>query len=216
MRFHSSYEVLGRMRSDFHESEIKNEPMFFSCSLAHAFEHGGPITKEFVTALPNQWNEDPTAIFDSRVHMLMPGWLPCIPGWHHDDVPRRDSDGQPDYANHGEAIHILALVNGDVAPTELAVGSCSLHTEPLKIGRPLYGEWHEEIETLIAGGSLTRARAGNGFLIAFDWQTFHRGVPAVRNGWRWFGRVSRKSTRRIKNELRRQVQVYLPVPNEGW
>lgn len=35
--------------------------------------------------------------WDIKVHMLMPGQYPCIPGWHHDMVPR-DESGRQDYS----------------------------------------------------------------------------------------------------------------------
>ena len=55
--------------------------------------------------------------------------------------------------------------------------------------------------------------------------TWHRGTPAVANGWRFFIRASRyynasgePIARRNPrtNELRRQVQVYMSAENAGW
>jgi len=55
-------------------------------------------------------------------------------------------------------------------------------------------------------------------LVYFDCDTFHTGTKAVKNGWRWFGRVSRNTDRvnKITNEIRKQAQVYLEFPMEGW
>src|ERR1700749_4013133 len=66
---------------------LKNEPMFFNSDLNFAYEAGGPATRSFIDALPDGWKAEP-AVIDTRVHMLMPGWFPAIPGFHHDDVPR--------------------------------------------------------------------------------------------------------------------------------
>ena len=43
-------------------------------------------------------------------------------------------------------------------------------------------------------------------------------LQTVRNGWRWFGRVSRNTDRvkNITNEIRVNAQVYLEFPMEGW
>ena len=53
-------------------------------------------------------------------------------------------------------------------------------------------------------------------LIDFNWQTFHKGNAATGPGWRWFVRISRLTGRKITNERRNQVQIYLPAPNAGW
>lgn len=211
MNFNSTATVLGQM-DEFEESVIKNEPMFFSASLKYAMEHGGPITKNFLNLLP--WRcDDGTMIFDSRVHMLMPGWYPCIPGWHHDDVPRTRKDGQPNY-NHGKSSHIMALVNGNICPTYFAIGECDLPEVP--IGKTVYKEWHPLVELLIKNGRLDLWQCPSNRLVQFNYQSFHRGSPAVENGWRWFGRVTRNSTRERTNEIRKQVQIYMSEEYAGW
>ena len=46
----------------------------------------------------------------------------------------------------------------------------------------------------------------------------HTGQRAISNGWRWFIRLSRNTDRqnKISNEFRRQAQVYLEFPTQGW
>lgn len=212
----------GRFESDFSVQQIKNEKMFFSSSVDYAFDLGGPITRAFIKSLPVSFLAD-DAVFDSRVHMLMPGWYPCIPGWHHDDVPRGD-DGQPDYNHHGDAEHVLGLVGADIAPTEFLHGNIFL--PPYWNGQePLYSEWHRIIEREVEfrGSSgcddddaIRIEKAESGVLYRFGWSLLHRGTAAVKSGWRWFGRVSVRSTRKQTNEIRNQVQVYLPETNRGW
>lgn len=53
-------------------------------------------------------------------------------------------------------------------------------------------------------------------IVYFDCHSFHRGVKAIENGWRWFGRVTIDTNRIPTNELRKQVQVYLDKVNAGW
>ena len=202
---------------------IKKEPMFFNSDYQFAFENGGEVTKAFLTALPDDWKNE--LVFDSRVHMLMPGWYPAIPGWHHDDVPRPEipvgqhfiTAGQPDYDNpRYKAEHIMALVNAEICPTKFVLGDCIMPAIPE--GELIYRKWHEEVERIIADKKVKVVECPNKQLIYFDWQTFHTGIKAVTNGWRWFGRVSRKTerTNKITNEIRTQVQVYLEFPMEGW
>jgi len=220
--FISSVKEVGTFYNDFSQDTIKKEPMFFNASVAYAKEHGGVVTRCFLDALPDGWD---TAVFDSRVHMLMPGWYPAIPGWHHDDVPRPAippgqhfiTAGQPDYDNpRYESEHILGLVNGDICPTKFALGQCIMPAIPE--GELIYRKWHSEVNRLIAEGQLEEYSSPSGKLLYFDWQAFHSGVKATGNGWRWFGRLSRNTDRQnqITNEIRSQVQVYLEFPMEGW
>jgi hypothetical protein len=204
------------IRDDWPVEVIKNEPMLFNCSLDGAYRLGGLITRNILAALPVDWDES-ACVVDSRVHMLMPGWFPCIPGYHHDDVPRTRSDGQPDYdAPAYRADHLMVLVNGSVCPTEFAVGRSTFPRVPL--GETIYKHWHKRVEADLASGALKRIDAPPNRFIGFDWQTWHQGTRARASGWRFFIRFTRNSdrVRSITNEVRRQVQVYLESPMEGW
>jgi hypothetical protein len=222
--FISQYKNVGTFADSVKNDDIKNEPMFFNCDFNFAMEKGGDITKSFLNALPESWKEQPL-VFDSRVHMLMPGWFPAIPGWHHDDVPRAEipvgkhfiTAGQPDYDNPKyKSEHILGLVNADVCPTLFATGHCTMPAIPE--GELIYRAWHLEVEKLINEGVLQVDQCKDRTLCYFDWETFHTGTKAVANGWRWFGRVSRNTERihKVTNEIRVNAQVYLEFPMEGW
>lgn len=119
--FNSQLEF-GASMNAFSEDQIKNEPMFFSCNREFVMKHGGPLSINFLNNLSNEFENANDLIIDSRVHMLMKGWFPCIPGYHHDDVPR-GANGQPYYNNPSYlAKHCMALQNGKIAPTEFALG----------------------------------------------------------------------------------------------
>lgn len=223
-KFLSNTTIVGNFAQSCTNEQIKNEPMFFNCDLKYAYEHGGPITRSFIDNLPDDWKNCDT-IFDSRVHMLMPGWYPAIPGWHHDDVPRPAiptgqhfiTAGQPDYDNpRYKSEHIMGLVNADVCPTEFALGECTMSAIP--DGELIYRKWHEEVKECIDKTILERVKAKDRTLYEFNWETFHTGVRAESNGWRWFGRISRNTdrTNNITNEIRVNAQVYLEFPMEGW
>jgi hypothetical protein len=219
--FESDIKLLKKFKCS--DEDIKNEPMFFNCDYNFAYKHGGPVTKAFLLSLPSEWHRD--VVFDSRVHMLMPGWYPAIPGWHHDDVPRPEiptgqhfiTAGQPDYDTpRYKSEHIMALVNAEICPTEFVIGDCKMPAIPE--GELIYRAWHKEVEKLIKDNKVKVVKAPDRQLIYFDCDTFHTGQQAVNNGWRWFGRVTRNSERvnKITNEIRSQVQVYLEFPMEGW
>lgn len=219
--FNSNISLLNKFECD--ESLIKHEPMFFNSSYQYAYENGGPITKSFLEALPEDWKE--SVVFDSRVHMLMPGWYPSIPGYHHDDVPRPEipvgqhfaTAGQPDYDTpRYRSEHILALVNAHICPTKFIIGECPMPAIPE--GELIYRNWHKEVISLVEQEKVKVVEAPNKQLVYFDWECFHTGDKAITNGWRWFGRISRNTDRvnKITNEIRNQVQVYLEFPMEGW
>jgi hypothetical protein len=221
--FSSDITLMGKFAQEISNDKIKNEPMFFNSDLYFAYHNGGEITRSFIESLPTDWHKD--VVFDSRVHMLMPGWFPAIPGFHHDDVPRPEipvgqhfvTAGQPDYDNpRYKSEHILGLVNADICPTHFAIGGCTMPRVP--DGELIYRKWHTEVESLLEQKKMFKVVSEDRTLYYFDWQCFHSGTKAVGNGWRWFGRVS-KNTDRVKsitNEIRVNAQVYLEFPMEGW
>lgn len=213
--FESKIE-LGDLLPAFPEKEVKDEVMLFSSDLNFARKVGGPLTHSFLDTLPKDWVDAPDLIIDSRVHMLMAGWFPCIPGFHHDDVPRsRSGDNQPNYYDpEYRSEHILALVNGDICPTEFALGTAEF--PDVELDQTYYKVWHPIVEEKIKSGELISFSAPSNRLIFFDDRSWHQGVRACQNGWRWFVRASRNTHRKPFNEIRRQVQVYLEFPMEGW
>ena len=145
----------------------------------------------------------------------MPNWFPCIPGFHHDDVPRDRNDGQPEYDNPSyRSNHAIALVNAEIAPTQFALGTAQF-SKP-KNGEVFYEVWHKEVEELLKMGKLKSFSAPNQTIVYFDDRTWHQGTPAISGGWRWFGRLSWNTKRIPTNEFRKQVQVYLTNPMQGW
>ena len=211
----SQFQLGAKIDRVFTNDEVKNEPMLFGCDARHAEDLGGPLTRAFLAALPISWRYAPDLVVDSRVHMLIPGWFPAIPGYHHDDVPRSREDGQPNYVNpEYRSEHVMMLVNAEVCPTAFAVGSLDFTVPPL--GRTIYKEWHPDVESAVKAGVLKLESIPDRTLAFFDDRAWHQATPAVKNGWRWFIRASRNTHRKPANELRRQVQVYLENPMEGW
>lgn len=216
MKFNSAITDRGGFFCNFDQDEVKNEPMFFNCDIDFAHQHGGPITREFIENLPMDWlNDNP--VLDSRVHMLMPNWYPCIPGWHHDDVPRSTPTGQPNYINpEYDSLHIMGMVNGEICPTTFIVGDVEVSEPNINVRQ--YNIWNNEIENDWNEKGYQAVEAQSGRYIQFDRNAFHTGIKAKRGGWRWFIRLSRNTDRmnHITNEIRRQVQVYLEEPMAGW
>lgn len=202
---------------------LKNEPMLFNCDWDSAWRLGGQLTRNWLEQLPVGWQSgDGPVVIDTRVHMLMRGWYPCIPGWHHDDVIRDRADGQPNYLSDFRSEHAMTLINSDVAPTQFASGTDTF--VETTDGTPFYGKWHTQVQANVDSGMFLLEQARNNHLIFFNDRVWHQGVAAQQDGWRWFARISRYyhgNTRVDRgnartNETRRQVQVYLENPTKGW
>lgn len=213
----------GAKLKEFPQEIVKNEPMFFNASIDYAMKNGGPITKDFLDNVCRELaGSFGLPIFDSRVHMLMKDWYPCIPGFHHDDVPRLRADKQPWYpeidgpAPEGYyfAHHAMAMYGDDICRTEFAIGTDTFSS--FLPGETAYKLWHPQVVSSLQEGTLTRVAAPMHQIIYFDARTWHQGTRSVGNGWRWFGRLSWNTGRKATNEVRRQVQVYLEFPMEGW
>lgn len=188
------------------ESDIKQEPMFFSANMDFAYTNGGPITKAFIDG----YLLDKTGwIIDSRVHMLMPGWYPCIPGWHHDDIPRSATHGQPNYDNpEYEAMHRMCVIGASAMPQFLR-DEITLDKVENDV---VYKVWNDEINSKVR----STYTADSGDVLEFGPQDFHRGMPAEKDCWRFFIRASRNTQRHFHNEIRKQVQVYMSELEAGW
>lgn len=225
MKITSSFDITAILPNIPKAEDLKKTTMLYQCDWEAAKSHTAydPVRPldMLVHALPDDWLLSDVLI-DTRVHMLMPGWYPCIPGWHHDAVPRTRPDGQPDYSPGGNrSEHLLMILGDDIAGTEFATGTAEF-TEPS--GLPVvYQHWHPEVEQAVASGILQRHTVKPGELVRFDDRTFHKGVAATGNGWRWFVRISRffdaeGNHIRVapRNEVRHQAQVYMDNPFAGW
>lgn len=202
---------------------IEAEPMFYRADAAFARANGGNIMHEFLDSidLEHGW------VIDSRTHMLMPGWLPAIPGWHHDDVPRTKPDGQPAYLScEGEwaqeqdiqALHVMVVIDAVDAPTgsmtEFVCGDLPVcHPYDFQPERAVYAKWNDAIN---ATGSGDRWVVTSNQIVEFNSTSMHRAMPATSTGWRHFIRATTHASYPAENKIRRNANVYLPAPEEGW
>lgn len=207
--YHSNYEVVGKIKQ-FSEKSIMREQskMLFGCDLKTSLNKGGIITKEFIKNLPDRFLHDPNLIIDTKVTMLMKGMLPCIGGWHLDNIKR--VNGQPDFINSGNAEHII-MIMGDCSRTEFIKDTIYV-TIPDK-SKIAFREMANEIDTF---ASPITHFANSGEMYHINNQSWHRGTPATENGWRYFIRASINHDRKFENQKRHQVQVYLDNQNNSW
>lgn len=200
------------------DQTVEQEPMFMQMPVQQAYEQGGEITRRFLDSLfvSEVEREKSSAFLNSRVHMLMPGWYPCIPGWHHDDVERSRADKQPNYFTASYRPHFaLGIVGSAVCPTQIVHGNFKMDEVH---GGAIYKEWHDRIAYL-AGRYPTqhpKLMVPYGYAVWMDDRTLHQGTMCTQGGWRWFGRVTFGNPTPPMAKVRRQVNVYLENPMEGW
>lgn len=195
------------------QDEIRRLPQFYRADPEMVRRQGGDFLGRFLDAAPLPRSARHVCI-DTKVHMLMPGFHACIPGWHCDDFHRPDG-GQPDLSRIADAwSDHVALIVGEVAFPEFAQGPLELPApeELTRSGRALYGLYHDAIEALRP----RTASPVSGQMVAFSCLDFHRGTPADRRGWRLFARITASDHREPRNEIRTQTQVYLTQPFEQW
>lgn len=200
------------------ETEIKNEPMLYSASLEFAMKNGGNITKHMLMC----WDlwislsriEIPKGVWviDSRVHMLMPGMYPAIPGWHLDACPRIGNN--PDFSKASDnADHFVCTVGTSDSRTEYLLDDIAIEypTEEELKEMPVYGWANRHINSK----KRESWKPENGAITGFSGRTWHRATQSTNRGWRWFIRVSRYPVGyKPMNEIRNQVQVY--TTERGW
>lgn len=220
MRFAPSYSSVSTQIAPQNAAQIEQETMLFGASFHFARARGGVITLNFLETLRVHAESIGlaigTVIVDSRIHTLMRGMYPCIPGWHHDDVPRGEF-GQPNYDDpRYRSHHLMMVVDADDAPTGSLPQFLCDHVDvdwPLPFDAVVYRAWDAQIGSL---PSVKTETIRSGQAVAFDDHAFHRGMPAKSHGWRFFIRASWSTGRAFQNKIRHNANVYLPAVTAGW
>lgn len=203
--------------SYFQNEDIRQEPMIFSGDLEFSFNHGGPIMRAVLRAIENSGElkliGNKNVVIDTRVNMLMKGQYPSMPGWHCDDVPRVDRNSQPDISKIGnsDTRHYIFLATDrgeeNISGTEFISGDREIEIDPENVWKTLDKKLREN------SGKTFRVKPNE--ILRFNIDAAHRATPATYNGWRFFLRLS-VTHRKPVNEIRNQVQVYVPVDDYGW
>lgn len=200
---------------------IRRLPQFFRADAEYVYRLGGSVYRAILDAAPLRKRRRFISI-DSRVHMLMPGFYPCIPGWHCDDFLRTEpAPGQPRLRDIYERPELEAehhaILMGKTAATEYA---CAPFALPgwIVSGPAVYADADREIQSH-ADERLGREEtlfAPFGSFVSFGALVWHRGTEAKEHAWRLFVRITESDHWQPRNEIRTQVQVYLTEPSKGW
>jgi hypothetical protein len=195
--------------------------MLYRASREFARSINNHVINEFLDAVPGAPIHLDTGSeyesLDIKVCMLKEGWWPCIPGWHADDF-WRGQDGQPALGELREhpSSHYMVL-HGDCSLTQF-LASSFLPYPPKDLDSPVYGFYNQMVDEIVTACPDRLKTVESGKLYKFTESDFHRGMPATKDGWRAFFRLTHSRHRQPKDEIRQQVQVYVPHKQmfRGW
>lgn len=224
--------------------EVKNTPSLWQADLDVALRYGGELTRAALGAMEIRGDKQ-YVVVDTKVHMLMPGQCPAIPGWHTDGAPRQVvepttwegpgghrgefspvASGPPDLAEQerwdelGLAPRFHLLVTGEGCLTEFVWNPVILEV-PDAATPDLYAHLTRSVEELRGNGGADFAPPDSCRAVEWDWWTLHQGTLATRREWRFLIRVTESdyheplSASRLHEIIRTQSTVYTPM-EFGW
>lgn len=224
MKFNRGEVQFGNKIEKPSQDDIKNTQGLWNASFDDAFRFGGDVTRAALQAM-NLRGDKKHIVVDVKTHMLMPGMIPAIPGWHTDGVPRGGKSLSP--ASGAPHIHMqegtespryhLLVVGGDCPTKFIASRNINLVTENLP---NLYAGISSQVCEMDDKGLLDTYDAPDGQVVEWDWWELHTAQQARAPGWRYLIRVTEtdylEPQKDLRLVLRNQQQVYLPTEKFGW
>lgn len=207
------------------QDDIKNTQGLWNASYDDAFRFGGDLTRAALQAI-QLVGDRKHVVVDVKTHMLMPGMIPAIPGWHTDGVPRGGSmspaKGAPiiDMQEGSVSPRYHLLVVGGDCPTKFIKNRGFSFPVPTNGQGNLYQEMSTRVQKYVEAGYLEVYDAPNGQVVIWDWWEIHTAQQARAPGWRYLIRVTETDylapEKDLRLVLRNQQQVYLPTEKFGW
>lgn len=205
--------------------DVRNTFGLFRASVEDALRYGGDVVREAIHACDIR-NDRKYVVVDVKVHMLMPGFMPAIPGWHTDGAPRIPTSelapGQkapPDILKQEELrdVHYHLLITGEGCLTEFIDRPVVLNV-PDRPSPALYSDLTRQVQANLNKEYFAQA-VPSCVWTQWDWWDLHRGIEAKYHEWRLLVRIAETDYQTplsdLREILRTQQQVYVH-PNFGW
>lgn len=222
--FNRTAPVIGASIPDPPQELIESSLNLRQVSLEDAARYGGLITRQALGAM-NLRGDRKHIVVDTKVHLLMPGWVPAIPGWHTDGVPRGTEmnpggRGAPNLRAQVEGLasapRYHLLVTGEHCPTRFMAGAFDFELD-LDGGSELYTEITRQAQD--AAGTFETLTTPPSTVVEWDWWNVHTAQQATARGWRYLIRVTETDHIVPRTDpadfIRTQNQVYAPM-DFGW
>lgn len=209
-------EITGSIEPPSQE-EIQRTPQLWNASLEDALLYGGDLTREAIGAMSLTGSRK-NIIVDSKIHMLMPGMYPAIPGWHNDGTPRGyggvNTKAAPNFALQEElsdSIYHL-MVTGTGSLTHFMDGELEIGVDDLD------PKAYEKITAVVNGVAAAEPHRvwemPSCSVVQWDWWSMHAAWAATKHEWRYLIRVLETDHDEPQSDLRKvirtQQQVYVP------
>lgn len=223
--FKPSFERLAYLPDRRSVEELHAEPMLFSASPGFAWKEGGPITRSildfFMKSVRLVVEPGLRVVIDTRTHMLMPGMIPAIPGWHCDGLVRPEKYAQPLLESYDPRVRHYAVFFATaprVSRTLFCRDARTIEVDPDRV----WGSVDEDLQSVekwLSHDGIDIRDVGfyeqtEGEIVSFDEQTLHRATECKVPGWRMFFRLS-VTRDPVRDQIRKQTQVYT-TSSKGW
>lgn len=224
VEFNRTLPKLGNSIEEPSQELIETSLNLRQVSLEDAVRYGGPITREALGAIKLHGDRK-YVVVDTKVHLLMPGWIPAIPGWHTDGVPRGEEmnpggKGKPNLRAQEEGLvtapRYHLLVTGTHCPTLFMNEKRSFDVD-LDLSSSLYSELTRQVKEL--DGNFETLATPASTVVEWNWWNIHAAQQAHGRGWRYLIRVAETDHIAPRTNpadfIRTQNQVYAPS-DFGW
>jgi hypothetical protein len=225
--FAPNFDTVAKVEPISEPRELLKEKSMYSATMDFALEHGGLITKNIISKIPDWYYNKATKLklypnIDIRVHDLNlekipPGYdlYPAIPGWHADGEFRETYFAQPDLTKVPVSFHIISTVSthpNSVSNPQYLLTPIKMSTKEMIPDSSLWQSVHNYVEK-IKDKNVVQMKDGN--IIIFDARSLHRVMPVTNSGIRLFFRMSMWHKPNLGNgQLSKQEQLYL-LPRNG-
>jgi len=206
-------------------NEIKSTFGLWNASLDDAVRYGGDLTRQALSAMDLR-HDRKHIIVDTKIHMLMKGMCPAIPGWHCDGAPR-DNNGNPNGSGKPDTF----AQENNPRPNRYHLMCTGMGCLTQYINRPImvdiphvpsyevYNILSESVQKMVKDDPSLIYTVPSCQVVEFDWWDIHTGVVASVNEWRFLIRVCESDYYQPRKDLREvirmQSQVYAPS-NFSW
>ena len=208
--------------------EIENTPTLRQASLDTALRFGGTLTRKAIGAM-NLTNSRKYIVVDTKIHFLMKGWCPSIPGWHTDGVPRGKElnpagSGLPDIGsqaiikNRPPIYHLLVCGSNSLTNfIEDRNIELEVPDEPTDY---LYAAITKDVKEKLAYRKINTFTLPECQVITWDWWELHSAEWASERGWRYLIRVTETDDivprRKLEEVFRYQNMIFVKSDEIGW
>ncbi len=234
MLFNRNAVKVGRTMEAPTTQMIQNTLGLVNASVEDAIRYGGEVTRAALSAIDLKNNRS-NVIVDVKVHMLMAGMCPAIPGWHTDGVPRNDKGDpqgdrgpmlqlQEEIDAAGRAPHYHLIVTGEHCPTTFFTLPNFDWPDAEKPGQNLYKEMTKYVNSILKDKNQHWLHqyvkdTQPGQVLSWDWWNIHTGILARTSGWRYLIRVTETDFITPGTDLRKVIRTQQQVYTQqefGW